>query len=172
MHQSRATLVRIKVLGLTRAKRQRAEEKRERQLQVVDQLSPTLQSAVEQATDDGASSSLSAWPTKEHGFAPCHTKELIEMQSHYVTDGSLLTFLRIAPVEVPVEFPFYCCHGLTCRKGGRTIALLFLRDSGPHRKLDERGMLGRQGWAETTAFTTGPQQWTLSSRKYQPGPQS
>ena len=54
---------------ISRAKRQRAEEEKERQREVVGQLSPSLQSAVERATDDGAWSWLSARPIEEHGFA-------------------------------------------------------------------------------------------------------
>ena len=45
---------------ISRAKRQQAEEEKERQREVVGQLSPSLQSGVARATDDRASSWLSA----------------------------------------------------------------------------------------------------------------
>ena len=38
------------------------------------------------------------------------------------------------------------------------------RDSGPHRKLDQRSMLGRRNWAETSA----PQRWAVSPCECQP----
>ena len=71
------------------------EEEKERQREVIGQLSPSLQSAVDRATDDGASSWLG--PLKSTALH-C-TKEPFAMQSHRVMDGGLLTFLRIAPVE-------------------------------------------------------------------------
>ena len=89
---------------LSRAKRQRVEEVKERQRDVGGQLSPSLQSAVEHATDDGGSSWLSARPIEEHARP---IEEPFAMQSHYVMDCGV---------------SFDSCHILRCRKGGLTVA--------------------------------------------------
>ena len=101
---------------ISRAKRQRAEEEKERQREVVGQLSPSLQSAVERATDDGASSWLSARPIEEHGFA--------------LHKGAFRDAVALRYGWEPANLPSHCacgvlfdsCHALTCSKGGLTIA--------------------------------------------------
>ena len=101
---------------ISHAKRQRAVEEKERQREVVGQLSPSLQSAIERATDDGASSWLSARPIEEHGFA---------LHKGAVRDAVALHY-GWEPANVPSHcacgVSFDSCHALTCSKGGLTIA--------------------------------------------------
>ena len=88
----------------------------ERQREVVGQLSPSLQSAVERATDNGASSWLSARPIEEHGFA--------------LHKGAFRDAVALRYGWEPANLPSHCacgvsfdsCHALTCSKGGLTIA--------------------------------------------------
>ena len=56
-------------VAISSAKRIKAEEERRAHLAICDWLSPPLRSAVDLATDDVASSWLSARPLQEHGFA-------------------------------------------------------------------------------------------------------
>ena len=75
-----------------------------------------MQSAVERATDDGASSWLSARPIEEHDFA--------------LHKGAFRDAVALRYGWEPANLPSHCapgvsfdsCHALTCSKGGLTIA--------------------------------------------------
>ena len=101
--------------AIAQAKRQQAAEDKERQRIVVERLSPPLRAAVELATDDGASSWLSARPIDEHGFA---------LHKGAFRDAIALRY-GWEPADLPSHCacgePFDSCHALTCSKGGFTI---------------------------------------------------